>query len=373
MKATETLPPPLSQSRQSEMACERYYRGRYVEWWPPVETAWATRGHEVHGLIARYIRQLVKTEQPSDYTWYDDVAAQLGEEAAEALKAFKETYFLDPMKVLAVEWHLHLDSNFTPMDSEFAVPPPAYEGTLDLVTLLDQQTAVIDDWKSHYQIFEADTFQGKLYSLLLMSLNPQITKVIFRLQFVRYGATREAHYTREDLPKLRKLAHAERLRQFEYHARATADSAAPATPGNQCIYCPLLANGCPMDQVNPRAKMKPEERVAYAIYLIQAKKENDRLLKEACTEQGEISHADQSGQKYTAGFARTISRKYPLDKVFDVLVGRDIDIRPLGLVVGSTELKRVAKKHRDLQEELDAVAQETVSTKFSIGKDDEEE
>jgi hypothetical protein len=57
----------------------------------------------------------------------------------------------------------------------------AYEGTLDLVMLDSFVEAEIDDWKSYYQIIEADTFQSKLYPLLLMCLNPSLEQVKFAL------------------------------------------------------------------------------------------------------------------------------------------------------------------------------------------------
>jgi len=36
-----------------------------------------------------------------------------------------------------------------------------YEGTLDLVMIHSLTEAEIDDWKSYYQVIDADTFQSK--------------------------------------------------------------------------------------------------------------------------------------------------------------------------------------------------------------------
>lgn len=60
--------------------------------------------------------------------------------------------------------------------------------------------AEIDDWKSSYHIINADTFESKFYSLLLMCLNPSLEKVKFVLEFVHYGASRCVEYARKDLP-----------------------------------------------------------------------------------------------------------------------------------------------------------------------------
>jgi len=55
--------------------------------------------------------------------------------------------------------------------------------------------AEVEDWKSYYQIIDADTFQSKFYPLLLMCLSPFLEKVKFVLEFVRYGASRCVEHT----------------------------------------------------------------------------------------------------------------------------------------------------------------------------------
>jgi hypothetical protein len=50
--------------------------------------------------------------------------------------------------------------------------------------------AEIEDWKSYYQIIDAETFQSKFYPLLLMCLNPSLERVKCVLEFVRHGVSR---------------------------------------------------------------------------------------------------------------------------------------------------------------------------------------
>jgi hypothetical protein len=94
---------------------------------------------------------------------------------------------------------------------------PEYEGTLDLVMLLSLTEAEIDDWKSYYQVIDADTFQSKFCPPLLMCLNPSLERVKFVLEFVRYGVSRCVEYTRKDMPWLKELAQRERTRQRKLH------------------------------------------------------------------------------------------------------------------------------------------------------------
>jgi hypothetical protein len=50
------------------------------------------------------------------------------------------------------------------------------------VVLHSLTEAEIDDWKSYYQVTDADTFQAKFYPLLLMCLNPSLERVKFVLE-----------------------------------------------------------------------------------------------------------------------------------------------------------------------------------------------
>jgi hypothetical protein len=116
--------------------------------------------------------------------------------------------------------------------------------------------AEIEDWKSYYQIIDADTFQSKFYPLLLMCPNPSLERVKFALEFVRYGASRCVEYTRGDLPWLKELAQRERSRQRKLHELAASDeSDLKVFPGRHCTWCPLLLNGCPVAQTNPYSQM----------------------------------------------------------------------------------------------------------------------
>jgi hypothetical protein len=84
--------------------------------------------------------------------------------------------------------------------------------------------AEIDDWKIYYQIIDAETFQSKLYPLLLMCLNPSLERVKFVLEFVRYGVSRSVEYTRRDLSWLKELAQRERTRQRKLHESTVINS-----------------------------------------------------------------------------------------------------------------------------------------------------
>jgi hypothetical protein len=147
-----------------------------------------------------------------------------GDEAREVLEKFRGSHAFDPERILATELHIALDENFLPIDHpDDCRQIGAYEGTLDLVMIHSLTEAEIDDWKSYYQVIDADTFQSKFYPLLLMCLNPSLESVKFVLEFVRYGASRSVEHMRKDLPWLKGIG-AEGTRTPEKTPRAESKS-----------------------------------------------------------------------------------------------------------------------------------------------------
>jgi hypothetical protein len=276
--------PPLSQSRHGDIACETLYVRKHVQGAKVADSEPAARGIEIHQVLATYINHLVKTTRTTDLEIFDALVRGAGTEAREVLEKFRDNHAFDPEKILATELHIALDEHFVPIEHPAGDGPIAtYEGTLDLVMLHSLSEAEIDDWKSYYQVIEADTFQSKFYPLLLMCLNPSLERVKFVLEFVRYGASRSVEYTRKDMPWLKELAQMERTRQRKLHELVpSGDRDLKVSPGRHCTWCPLLLNGCPVAETNPYGQMTPEQRLRFALWLQEAEKQNTRVLKAMC-------------------------------------------------------------------------------------------
>ncbi len=228
--------PPLSQSRHGDMACETLYVRKHVQGARLWESEPAARGIEIHQILATYINHLVAARRSTDLEVLGALMKGAGIEAREVLEKFRDNHIFDPEKILATEVHIALDQDFHPIEDSDGERRPEYEGTLDLVMLHSLTEAEIDDWKSYYQIIDADTFQSKFYPLLLMCLNPSLEKVKFVLEFVRYGASRCAEYTRRDLPWLKELAQRERTRQRKLHESVCVrDRELKASPGRHSL------------------------------------------------------------------------------------------------------------------------------------------
>ena len=373
--------PPLSQSRQCDMACETLYRFKHVRRETIAESEAAARGTEIHRILATYINHLVQVGRALDLEVFDQLMRTASEEAREVLEKFRDNHGFEPDKVLATELHIALDEDFVPIDDSLSdqgnantktARIPAYEGTLDLVMLHSLTEAEIEDWKSYYQVIAADTFQSKFYPMLLMTLNPSLERVKFNLEFVRYGTSRSVEYTRADLPRLRELAQRERARQIELHKR-NGSRTAKASPGRHCTWCPLLLNSCPVAKTNPYRRMTPERRLRFALWLQQAERHNTSVLKDLVTERGPIHYCDENRVEYVAAFEAVEKKSYPYNKVASVLAewvkAHPEDEGLIEVLTASGLSSRLkAKKRKALSEELQAVANIRVDTELKIGR-----
>jgi hypothetical protein len=365
--------PPLSQSRHGDMACETLYVRKHVQRTRMGESEPAARGIEIHQVLATYINHLVRTRRATDLEVFDALMKSAGDEAREVLETFRGNHAFDPEMILATELHIALDKNFLPIEhSGNASQTAEYEGTLDLVMIHSPTEAEIDDWKSYYQVIDADTFQSKFYPLLLMCLNPSLEKVKFVLEFVRYGASRSVEYTRKDLPWLKELAQREWARQRKLHGLSRSRKL-KASPGRHCTWCPLLLNGCPVAETNPYARMTAERRLRFALWLQEAEKQNTKVLKDLMVKRGPIRYRDGNLSEYSAEFVPVEKKFYPYGDAISILdewFGTHPDEQGLRdtLTVSGLSSPLKARKRAELAQQLAGVADVHFETELRIGR-----
>jgi hypothetical protein len=367
--------PALSQSRHGDMACETLYVRKHVQGTKVANSEPAARGIEIHRVVAAYINHLVSTRRSTDLEVFDSLMNGASIEAREVLEKFRDNHSFDPEKILSTELHIALDQDFHPVgDSEDEWQTPEYEGTLDLVMLHSLTEAEIEDWKSYYQIIDADTFQSKFYPLLLMCLNPSLETVKFVLEFVRYGASRCVEYTRKDLPWLKELAQRERTRQRKLHECSASDEDdLKVSPGRHCAWCPLLLNGCPVAQTNPYSQMTAEQRLRFAVWLQEAEKQNTKVLKDLMVERGPIHYRDGNEGEYLADFVPVEKKFYPYRDAVSILdewFQTHPEERALRdkLTVSGLSSAIKAEKRADLAQTLAGIADLRVETELRIGR-----
>lgn len=367
--------PPLSQSRYGDMACETLYVRKHVQRTRVADSEPAARGIAIHKILATYLNHLVGARRATDLEVLDSLMKDAGDEAREVLENFRDNHAFDPEKILATELHIALDENFLPIEHPGDDAQTAeYEGTLDLVMLDSLTEAEIDDWKSYYQIIDADTFQSKFYPLLLMCLNPTLERVKFVLEFVRYGVSRCVEYTRKDLSWLKELAQRERARQIKLHEVDPVGSGhLRASPGRHCTWCPLLLNGCPVAETNPYGEMTAEERLRFALWLHEAEKQNTKVLKDLMVERGPIHYRDGNEGAYLADFVPVEKKFYPYGyavAILDEWFRTHPDERNLRdkLTISGLSSALKAEKRSELAEQLVGIVDVRVETDLRIGR-----
>ena len=365
--------PPLSQSRHGDMACQTLYVHKHVQCARVGESEPAARGIEIHKTLATYINHLVGARRATDIELFDALTRRASGEAREVLEKFRDNHAFDPEKILATELHVALDENFLPIEHPCKGGQIAdYEGTLDLVKLHSLTKAEINDWKSYYQVIDADTFQSKLYPLLLMCLNPSLERVKFVLEFVRYGVSRCVEYTRNDLPWLKELAQRERARQRKLHG-LNRSRRLKTSPGRHCTWCPLLLNGCPVGETNPYARMTAERRLRFALWLQEAEKQNTRVLKNLMVKRGPIHYRDGNQNEHLAEFVPVEKKFYPYRHAVSILdewFRTHADERALKdkLTISGLSSPLKAEKRAELAEKLAGVADIHFETELKIGR-----
>src|SRR5712664_3811099 len=365
--------PPLSQSRYGDMACETLYVCKHVQGTRVGGIRVCCTGIEIHQVLASYIDHLVRTRRATDLEVFDALMKGAGDEAREVLEKFRNNHAFDPEKILATELHIALDENFLPIehpDDEGQIAE--YEGTLDLVVIHSLTEAEIDDWKSYYQVIDADTFQSKFYPLLLMCLNPSLESVKFVLEFVRYGASRSVEYTRKDLPWLKELAQRERARQRKLHG-LNRSRKLKTSPGRHCTWCPLLLNGCPVAETNPYARMTAEQRLRFALWLQEAEKQNTRVRKDLMVKRGSIHYRDGNQNEHLAEFVPVEKKYYPYRDAIAILdewFSAHSDEQGLRdkLTVSGLSSALKAEKRAELAQKLAGVADRHFETELRSGR-----
>jgi hypothetical protein len=368
---------PLSQSGYEQMACGHGYRAIHVHGMGRAGSTWADLGQEAHRLISEYINHLVETRQPTDYDFFDALAAGAPIDALDGLDRVRETLVIEPEKVYGTEQYIGLDKDFALVVMERVEqghrtggdPRIEYEGTLDLILLHSRTEAEIPDWKNHFYIAAPESFQSKYYPLLLFCAMPSLQVIHFRLEYLRWGVSRVVTFTRDDVPRLKRMATAARSRQRRL---INLETEPRATPHKGCMYCPLLLNGCPIDKANPYGKLSAAERLRLQVYLEAAIKVNQSILKE-WAEKETISVQDENGATYTGSFVPRKRTRYALDNALPIIDAWDREhpedpLRP-HLTIGASELNELAKarkKRPDLGDTLSSIAEVVPYTEFQV-------
>jgi hypothetical protein len=306
------------------MACPRFYTEVFIKGNRLPGGIEAARGTEIHRTMAAYLSHCARKKVGMDLEAFETFSHGAGQQAAKILSGLRDGYVVDHEHLLATELSMALDENLQPTDIASEIEgivsdsglPASYQGTLDGVyAFREEAKMLVDDFKSHARPFDADTPQGKEYSLFIFQHFEWVQTVVFRLTFVRYkNLSRTMEYQREDVPKLIEELKAARERQKMIHLKYDSSEEIEAISGAGCIYCPLLSNrGCPISEYNPQMQFEPVDRLKFMLWYSAFSKVNNKTLREYVNETGKnVVLRDYNGKAYIFGPVESESNVYPL-------------------------------------------------------------
>lgn len=351
--------PPLSQSRHERLACPASYVYSEVYDYKSPDSEYSILGSEAHALLFNWsAHNLREKSSVTDQIHLETMLHCASHECAEMVRHFLDNFTLQWKNIVSLERHMTGGDDL--------------EGTPDVVLHEGNGHYRIIDYKTQHQIIDANTFQSKLYSVLVFLNYPDAKTVDFTLAFVRYGCVRSVSYTRQDMPALMELVEASRTRQLAMHANPQQYEK-EAVPGKQCIHCPLLRiRECPIDGRNPM-EMDPSERLQWQQYLKQAARANDLVLKELAMH-GDIK-ATNNGKAIKGGFVLKETKQYPMGDALVLLNnwkqttdGADDLIADLHISRSALASKLKAKKRAILDQAMDDIAVTEQRTEFEISE-----
>src|ERR1700677_2032214 len=288
----------------------------------------SARGTQVHKVGADIASWCAQKGVAMDLEALDRFAQGAGAMASKILVGMRESYTVDFSHLVDTELSLALDENFQPTDVPESLGGVSvdsgldthYQGTLDTLFLFHESLkAQSDDMKTHprpYDPSDADkALQGKMYSLFILQHFPWVMEVKFRLVFVRFkNLYREVTYTRADLPSLIETVKAARERQKMIHFNYDNKIEMEATPGDHCMYCPLMTDrSCPVGQLNENMQLSDEDRLRFKIFDSIFSRANTKVLsaKVQATGKSIVVH-DYNGKAYSFGPEESESDIFPL-------------------------------------------------------------
>jgi hypothetical protein len=378
MKTTfETVStPPLHQSVYEVLRCETSYSAwRSGKKLPETLQSW--RGTEIHHIAAKYAEHCASKGVAADWEYFDTLTTGVGEEAGTILEKMRDSYLIDYKHLFSTELKLSLDEDLSPIGcNDFDLlltgegyldprTPAAHRGTLDVLYLYEDNSALVEDYKSHFQAFDPETYQSMLYPFLVMKYFPAVRRVTFRLRFVRFeNLAREIVWTREDIPRMeRKIRQARGLQQaVELKILNNQPLRAFAHPG--CHYCPLSANltDCPISEFNPQVNRSIESRANFDHWWKLLATDNRKVLRDYVQTTGRaITMIDGTGQQWEYDAHESAKKVYPLDRTLIRILDDHTEAtgepwEEMKLTVSSTSLtpKLKAKKRTNLRDTIEA-------------------
>lgn len=385
------VPASVSKSVAKSMGCEVYFAAYYLTADAAVrriESAAAKTGTDFHRYRAEYVDYLTGAGKARDEEWGREWLASNGvtPDARKLIEDDLRIFEVDPDAVFGTEVFLSVDHAFNPLELRYGGTPGMLSsdeqalasGSIDRLEIRGRAARVVD-CKSGWSTVTVSDYEPPNYAALVMAHFPNVDEVSFEWEFARVHCSKEARYTREDLPWIHEMVRGEWERKNDIARRFAAGEKLAINPwaglcGFCALRCPLRSSVEQGNLIIPPVQTDDDARAAAAI-LFQA----EILAGQARAALKPFLDAQPDGrfelsQDFVLESTLTTSTKFPLLAALEVLgalptdqYGQPLRVSPRfqvpleNLYVSSTELKRYAgaKKRAGCLDELVERAKKT--------------
>jgi len=275
------------------------------------------------------------------------------------------------------------------VEKKFRIPVGEFEvlGYIDRIDRVDDDTIRVIDYKTNRLIFSRDEVESDLqlsvYQMAVRELFPEFDNVELEFHMLRHGARLKTSRTDEQLEDARAF-----IEMIGRHIESATEW--PANLGPNCVYCDV-ASECPAyhrallgevdficeDESDIDAVAKEREEVASKAKILYARKSHlETILKARIENEGSF---DSNGIHYSVYPVRSLS--YPVEKTLTLLSEHSdmdesvlrqkllaVDNKRVDAVLRSVKKSMPSAQFRMLKTELEALAEQSVSSRFSARK-----
>lgn len=359
---------PYSPSKIGTAGCPFAFKKRYIDKEKGIRNPIFDLGSVIHLILAKMLqREIAGVAYDDDEIITRYMRASVRDRIGELKKQvwlFHNYFTYNIKNVVGVEERMAIDrhGNGAKYNSSFV------RGILDLIEI-DGDTCIITDHKSQFHILPdsemAKHQQLRFYCFMVMHFWPQVTKFITRIYFTRFGVTKSAEISIDQVQRF-----GESLRISIDHIENMTEW--PAIPGDTCTICSYYES-CPHlkrlgDETDEPRNIHTNEDAVFAAKLLRVREEQVKRikanLKEYCSHVGSVDISDD----FSYGFRSMDVNNWNVRKVFKALM--DFGQDPFdSIAFNATKLKKIlAKAQKEdptFAAELEAALKVSRATRFS--------
>lgn len=368
------MPIPVSYSSAKLFeSCPARFKAEKVDHVKGNRPIYILTGIFLHEVLDKYLKYLKEKNQPSAYDMAERIFEDMWKAGGHGIPEDMHGELLDLVyktRGVVVLYHLEdvvgseiqvaLDHDWK--KTEWDSKDVWLRMKLDRLEIDSEWNVLVWDYKTGQRIDDVEkSMQLALYAAGIKALYPKAKAITVELYYCRNGVSKELVVAPERIEEARRW-----ITAVSNSIEVARETAFKPRPGSICMDCPIFES-CPARAMTPSALPPTNEVEAQALLsrLILVNQEAENLkerLKPWCEQNGQVVCNDMM-----AGFTKAEKLEFPLESLMPWLNGKGIPYAS-ALKADSKALKRLVRKDKVMQGELDAMAIDKSYSKFGLTK-----